>query len=229
MRDLRKRKNPNRRQFLIDWMGGHVLLWLVSFVTAVMGLGAVFVGALFMVEATNIRHPLLLEMILWAGVGGGAGWAIGYVQQALLRDHFTVRLDGWTRRSLYGMTLGAISVGLLHEQLPVMAVPAVLIAMLSAQQWLVLRRTVEGAWRWTAMNLGALAGTYALLLLIDALIMLLERGALDILTPYVSFITMLAAAALYAFITGRALLYLFAPHARLSPNALNAQPNRPIN
>jgi len=141
--------------FMLIWIGGHVLTWLVLYGISEMR---------FFWDWPEFVMLVLFGLIL--GVG------LSLMQKGLIRFTFHVPLRWWLRATVGGWILGWIAFYYYFEwlerylnfdgNLSLMLLPLFVIPAL--MQWLVLRRNARDGWLWivagavSAMAFGALYG-----------------------------------------------------------------------
>lgn len=206
-------------RFLLRWVLSGLFVWLLG---GVLSIAAGFVGffvAMVVSTLLRIEVPFIAYWIVAGFVGAATGYAIGTIQQWLVRRDLYWELDHWTRWSMIGGAVAAIavySVLLLSEALTANTHPAyyhsndyqtllnlllvlpftAFVGILSVFQWRILRQFVHGAWLWVLANV---VGGWVVS------IVYVQDG---------SFLQWLIGAFALAAISGAVMLYLFQTQVR---------------
>ncbi|QPC82912.1 hypothetical protein G4Y79_00640 [Phototrophicus methaneseepsis] len=214
--------NYKTDKFWSHWIGGSMLVWPISVVVAAVIFvpTAFFFGSLLqihMFDYTGTRFSdLLMGGVMTVIAGGAIGFAVGSIQQYILKNILLWTADRWTLASVLGGIAGGIIVGFMflmddpslyyvHDVTIFTAMP-IYITVLSMVQYLALRVAVRSGWLWVLANLvGGLVFSGLLL-----------RNSLDpaVWGDLIASLGMWALAIIaQGAVTGYVLLFLFERHA----------------
>ena len=215
------------RRFLLWWVVGHAISWLVGMVVGTFISGMVVSVLLDLFEHYEdyqfyadqfiyLDSELPLAYIL---LYSSIGLIVGLTQRRLLQKYFYWKPDKWIHLTVIGATIGGIlwvlwehlSLSDVYRVFPFVANTFYLLLLVLPPvigQWLALRKVIRRDWLWIIANCVATIMPYFVIIIV--------RPDSDFNGSLLTLVAVLIGVVISFWITGKTLLYLFEYH-RIEP------------